>query len=79
MLRELSPRIWMKLAAIALSFIIPLVLTAAFLVNEGKTPTVVFGPGSIADQAHKPDESVATDELVTAAKIYALTILSLVG
>ena len=34
-LRELSPRIWMKLAAIALSFIIPLLLTAFFLVNEG--------------------------------------------
>lgn len=52
---------------------------ANFLVNEGKTPTLVFGPGSIADQAHKPDESVATDELVAAAKIYALTILRLVG
>jgi methyl-accepting chemotaxis protein len=33
--RELSPRIWMKLAAIAVSFTIPLVLTTAFLVNEG--------------------------------------------
>jgi acetylornithine deacetylase/succinyl-diaminopimelate desuccinylase family protein len=52
---------------------------ANFLVNEGKTPTLVFGPGSIADQAHKPNESVATEELVTAAKIYALTILRLVG
>jgi methyl-accepting chemotaxis protein len=34
-LRELSPRIWMKLAGIALSFIVPLLLTASFLVNEG--------------------------------------------
>jgi acetylornithine deacetylase len=49
------------------------------LVNEGKTPTLVFGPGSIADQAHKPDESVSTDELVAAAKIYALTILRLLA
>jgi methyl-accepting chemotaxis protein len=33
-IRELSPRIWMKLAAIAFSFIVPLVLTTYFLVNE---------------------------------------------
>ena len=52
---------------------------ANLLVNEGKTPTLVFGPGSIAEQAHKPDESVSIDELMTAAKIYALTILRLVG
>jgi acetylornithine deacetylase/succinyl-diaminopimelate desuccinylase family protein len=52
---------------------------ANLLVNEGNTPTLVFGPGSIAEQAHKPDESVATEDLITAAKIYALTILSLVG
>src|SRR4051794_17257287 len=29
-----KPRIWMKLAAIALSFMIPLVVTTYFLVNE---------------------------------------------
>jgi acetylornithine deacetylase/succinyl-diaminopimelate desuccinylase family protein len=52
---------------------------ANLLVNEGKTPTIVFGPGSIADQAHKPDESVAIEDLITAAKIYALVILDLVG
>jgi acetylornithine deacetylase/succinyl-diaminopimelate desuccinylase family protein len=52
---------------------------ANFLVNEGHTPTVVYGPGSIADQAHKPDESVSTEDLVTAAKIYGLTILRLLG
>ena len=34
-IRELTPRIWMKLAAIAFSFIVPLVLTTYFLVNEG--------------------------------------------
>jgi methyl-accepting chemotaxis protein len=34
-LRELNPRIWMKLAAIAVSFTIPLLLTTYFLVNEG--------------------------------------------
>jgi acetylornithine deacetylase len=52
---------------------------ANLLVNEGKTPTVVFGPGSIADQAHKPDESVAIEELIAAAKIYAVVIMDLVG
>jgi methyl-accepting chemotaxis protein len=36
-IRELSPRIWMKLAAIALSFTIPLILTTYFLVKEGNT------------------------------------------
>ena len=57
----------------------PATCDANVLVNEGKTPTLVFGPGSIADQAHKPDESVSTDELVAAAKIYALTILRLLA
>jgi acetylornithine deacetylase len=52
---------------------------ANILVREGATPTVVFGPGSIARQAHRPDESVGIDELVAAAKIYALTILRLLG
>jgi methyl-accepting chemotaxis protein len=34
-IREISPRIWMKLAAIAVSFVVPLSLTTYFLVNEG--------------------------------------------
>src|SRR5688572_33428253 len=33
-LREVTPRIWMKLTAIALSFTIPLVVTTYFLVRE---------------------------------------------
>ena len=33
-LREVTPRIWMKLTAIALSFMIPLVVTTFFLVKE---------------------------------------------
>src|SRR5688500_16157931 len=32
--RTITPRIWMKLAAIALSFMIPLVVTTYFLVRE---------------------------------------------
>jgi acetylornithine deacetylase len=52
---------------------------ANFMVNEGRTPTVVFGPGSIAEQAHKPDESIATDDLIAGTKIYALCIARLLG
>ncbi len=52
---------------------------ANMLVNDAGIPTVVFGPGSIAQQAHRPDESVPVRELVDAANIYALTILRLVG
>jgi acetylornithine deacetylase len=46
-------------------------------VNEGDTPAIVFGPGSIQREAHRPDESVAVGELVAAARIYALTALRL--
>lgn len=34
-------------------------------------PTVVLGPGSVAEQAHRPNERVEIDELVTAARAYA--------
>jgi len=37
----------------------------------------VLGPGSVVEQAHKPDESVALGELVQAARIYALAMLRL--
>jgi len=46
-------------------------------VNEGDTPAIVFGPGSIERQAHRPDESVAVSELVAAARIYAVAALRL--
>jgi acetylornithine deacetylase len=32
----------------------------------------VLGPGDINDQAHQADESVAVDDLLTAAKLYTL-------
>lgn len=44
------------------------------LVNIGQTPTVMFGPGNVR-QAHRPDEFVPIDELVTATRTLALTIL----
>ncbi len=57
----------------------PATCDASVLVHEGNTPTVIFGPGSIDLAAHKPDESVAVQELVQAAQIYALTIADLLG
>lgn len=45
-----------------------------FVAGRG-VPVVVLGPGSVAEQAHRPDESVAVAELVTAARAYALAIL----
>jgi acetylornithine deacetylase len=50
-----------------------------FVARDLGVPVVVLGPGSVAEQAHRPDESVAIDELVTAARAYALTALRLLG
>lgn len=47
-------------------------------VNVGSVPTVVFGPGDIRD-AHRPDESVAVDDLVAATRTLALTALRYCG
>jgi acetylornithine deacetylase/succinyl-diaminopimelate desuccinylase family protein len=47
-----------------------------FVAQRG-VPVVVLGPGSVTEQAHRVDESVAVDELVTAARAYALCILRL--
>jgi acetylornithine deacetylase len=44
------------------------------LVHQGNIPTVIFGPGDIR-QAHVPDEFVSIDQLETATKTLALTIL----
>ncbi|HEX5240995.1 MAG TPA: ArgE/DapE family deacylase [Candidatus Limnocylindrales bacterium] len=40
------------------------------LVNEGRTPTVMFGPGSVA-VAHAADEFVPLDEVAAAARVLA--------
>jgi len=40
------------------------------LVNQAKIPTVIMGPGNLA-QAHVADEFVEIRQLVDAAKIYA--------
>ncbi|HET7351587.1 MAG TPA: M20 family metallopeptidase [Marmoricola sp.] len=46
-------------------------------IAETGVPVVVLGPGSVSDQAHRADESVGVDELVVAARAYALAILRL--
>jgi len=42
-----------------------------FLVNQGGIPTVILGPGSL-NQAHTTDEYVEAQQVLDAAKIYAL-------
>ena len=50
-----------------------------FVARDLGVPVVVLGPGSVSTQAHRPDESVAIEELVVAARAYALTALRLLG
>ena len=50
-----------------------------FLARDAKLPVVVYGPGSVLQQAHRADESVPLDQLVTAARSYVLTILRILG
>jgi acetylornithine deacetylase len=52
---------------------------ASILTHHAQLPTVVFGPGSIARDAHRPDESVAVAELGQCARIFASTIAQLLG
>ena len=51
----------------------------SILGHEGQLPTVIFGPGSIARDAHRPDESVSVAELTQCARIFAATIATLLG
>jgi acetylornithine deacetylase len=48
------------------------------LVNVGRTPTVLFGPGDVR-VAHRPDEYVLIKELETAVRTLALTALHFCG
>ncbi|GAA3033983.1 M20 family metallopeptidase [Gordonia defluvii] len=45
---------------------------AGFLHRDLGIRSIVLGPGDINDQAHQADESVAVDDLLTAAKLYTL-------
>jgi acetylornithine deacetylase/succinyl-diaminopimelate desuccinylase family protein len=48
-----------------------------FVAADWGVPVVVLGPGSVGEQAHRADESVGVDELVVAARTYALAALRL--
>ncbi len=48
------------------------------LINEGGTPTVIFGPGS-PDVAHAPNEQVALADVVRCARALAVWLLREVG
>jgi acetylornithine deacetylase len=49
-----------------------------FLINNGDTPTVIFGPGPTAVM-HANDEYVDIDDYITAIKVYALSICDWCG
>ena len=57
--------------------------TAAFdggyLMRDAGIPAVVLGPGSVVEQAHRPDESVAMADVEVAARAYALYASRLAG
>ena len=48
------------------------------LVNQGGIPTVLFGPGDVR-RAHRPDELVPIEDLLTVARVIALLILRFRG
>ncbi|HEY3683293.1 MAG TPA: M20 family metallopeptidase [Streptosporangiaceae bacterium] len=48
-----------------------------YVARDLGVPAIVLGPGSVVHQAHRPDESVAVDELAVAARTYALAALRL--
>jgi acetylornithine deacetylase/succinyl-diaminopimelate desuccinylase family protein len=50
-----------------------------YVMRDAGIPAIVLGPGSVDEQAHKPDESVELAEVVQAARIYALAMLRLLS
>jgi acetylornithine deacetylase len=50
-----------------------------FVMNATGAPTIIMGPGDLNTQAHQANESVAIDDLLVAAKAYALLALRLNG
>ena len=49
-----------------------------YLIKYGQTPTVIFGPG-LSEQMHANNEWVDTDDLVSATKVLAMTIMEWCG
>ncbi|HKH17939.1 MAG TPA: M20 family metallopeptidase [Solirubrobacteraceae bacterium] len=50
-----------------------------YLMRHARIPAVVLGPGSVVEQAHRPDESVPIVEVELAARTYALYAARRVG
>ena len=50
-----------------------------FVARDAAVPVVVLGPGSVSEQAHRADESVDLQQLLVAARTYALTAMRLLG
>jgi acetylornithine deacetylase/succinyl-diaminopimelate desuccinylase family protein len=50
-----------------------------YVARDTGMPVIVLGPGSVAGQAHRADESVAVDQLLIAARGYALMAMRLLG
>jgi acetylornithine deacetylase/succinyl-diaminopimelate desuccinylase family protein len=51
---------------------------ARFYLNDARIPSVILGPGSLS-AAHVADESIAVDDLVTGARVYARIFATLLG
>jgi len=50
-----------------------------FIARDLDIPCIVLGPGGLSDRAHQANESVGVDELLIAARAYALLALRMVG
>ena len=48
-----------------------------FVARDTAVPVLVLGPGSVATEAHHADESVGLEELLVAARSYALAAMRL--
>lgn len=47
---------------------------ARHFVHWGDIPTVLFGPGTVENDAHVVDESISVDDLVKTANVYCKTL-----
>jgi acetylornithine deacetylase len=50
-----------------------------YLMRDARIPTVLFGPGSIVHQAHRPDEFVPLAETMAAARTYLTLAARVLG
>jgi acetylornithine deacetylase/succinyl-diaminopimelate desuccinylase family protein len=50
-----------------------------YLMRDTGIPAIVLGPGSVIEQAHRPNESVSVAEVATAARAYALSAMRMLA